>query len=126
MIQRVGTSIVAAVVVCLFAKGDPVHADAFKRVLGSQIQARFAGMELSDNVHWRDAFGRDGTVLSYSMGRKRTGKWHVENNELCIDIGRDSSGCYQVWISGANVQFRQSGMDDAVLEGILRRPVGGN
>lgn len=100
-------------------------ADKFRRLTGAQIQARFAGMELSDEVHWRDFYGRDGTLSSRSMGKQRTGKWRVEDNQLCLDFGAESGGCYEIWLAGANVEFRREGLDGSMLEGKLGKPKSG-
>jgi hypothetical protein len=97
-------------------------AEKFRRLTGAQIQSRFAGMELSDDVHWRDLYGRDGTLTSQSMGKQRTGKWRVENNQLCLDLGADSGGCYEVWLAGNNVEFRREGLDGSILEGKIGKP----
>ena len=126
MIRHVSAPVIATIVVCMLADVHSARSDAFKRITGSQIQSRFAGMELSDDVHWRDSFGRDGTLTSQSMGKQRTGKWRVENNQLCIDLGRESSGCYEVWMAGANVEFRREGLDGSVLEGKLGKPGSGH
>ena len=32
------------------------------------IRAKFSGMQLTDEVHWREVYERDGTLRSYSMG----------------------------------------------------------
>lgn len=37
-------------------------------------------MQLTDEVHWRYVYDRDG----YSMGMKKVGKWAVEKDELCL------------------------------------------
>ncbi len=79
-------------------------------------------MEMSDNVHWRDAFERNGVLKSQSMGKQRTGTWWVEKNELCFDLGKESGGCYEVWIAGQKVEFRRAGLDSAILDGTLQRP----
>ena len=97
-------------------------AEPFHRLTGAQIQAKLAGMEMSDDVHWRDKFERDGTLNSHSMGRKATGKWWVKNNEICIDRGKDLGGCYQVWLAGRKVEFRREGLDTPVLDGTLHKP----
>jgi len=110
----------------LFADSGAVHAENFRRISGTQIQARFSGMELTDDVHWRDSFARDGTLISHSMGKRRAGKWRVENNQLCIELGTDSSGCYEVWLAGARVEFRRQGYDGSSLEGRLEKPGSSN
>src|SRR5262249_25530251 len=75
------------------------------------IRARFGGMELTDNVHWRDLYQRNGTVMSTSMGRKRAGRWRVEQDQLCIELeGEPIPKCYDVWISGKEVELRSEGL----------------
>ena len=34
-------------------------AENFQKLTGAQIQARFAGMELTDEVHWDDLYQRE-------------------------------------------------------------------
>jgi hypothetical protein len=96
-------------------------AEKFQRLAGAQIRAKFVGMEMTDNVHWADVFGSNGDLKTYSMGRKKDGKWRVERDELCVDRGKDDGGCYQVWLSGRNVELRREGLP-AALEGTLQRP----
>ena len=110
--------------VALIAWPSAAHAaERFQRLNGAQIQARFSGMDLSDGVHWRDSYQRGGTIRSQSMGKTRTGTWKVDNNQLCIDLGRDSGGCYDVWLAGDKVEFRRDGLDGSILEGRLQKPV---
>jgi hypothetical protein len=96
-------------------------AEKFRHLTGAQIRDHFVGMELGDDVHWQDTFRRDGTLLSLSMGKERSGKWRVENNQLCIDLGKDSGGCYDVWLAGSNVEYRRNGLDGSIMEGRLRK-----
>jgi hypothetical protein len=78
----------AVAVVLLWTLAVPgAAAEKFRRLTGKEINARFAGMELSDDVHWRDLYERDGTLKSQSMGRSRTGKWSVKSDQLCLDLG---------------------------------------
>src|SRR6266436_2765036 len=78
-----------------------------------------AGTEMTDNVHWADVFGPNGNLKSYSMGRKKDGKWWIEKDELCVDRGKDDGGCYQVWLSGKNVELRRAGLP-AASEGVFQ------
>jgi len=96
-------------------------AEKFRHLTGAQIRERFVGMDLGDDVHWRDTFRRDGTLLSQSMGKQRSGTWRIENNQLCLDLGKDSGGCYDVWLAGSGVEFRREGLDGPILEGRLRK-----
>jgi hypothetical protein len=56
--------------------------------------------EMTDNVHWADVFGPNGSLKSYSMGRKKDGKWWIKKDELCVDRGQDDGGCYEEWLPG--------------------------
>ena len=118
MKQWIATGIVAGV---LFGPAGVEAAEKFQKLSGTQIQARLAGMEVSDDVHWRDRYERNGGLTSQSMGRKRTGKWWVEKNELCIDLEKDRGGCYEVWLAGKKVELRREG-SNLPLEGVLQKP----
>ncbi len=59
------------------------------------------------------------------MGKKTAGKWRVEKDELCLDLGDDpssGSGCYEVWASPDGVELRptEEGMGSP-MQGTLRR-----
>ena len=117
------TVIVLAIVGALARTAGIEAAEKFQKLTGAQIQAKFAGMEMSDDVHWRDRYERNGTITSDSMGRKRAGKWRIEKNELCVDLGEDRRDCYEVWLAGKKVEFRREGYDGSIMEGTLQRPV---
>src|ERR1700724_86053 len=95
---------VAAMIVIVggsaLASSDAAATDKFLRLSGSQIRARFAGMQMTDEVHWRDVYQRDAVLRTESMGRKTVGKWRVEKNGLCLDTDPPDGGCFEVWISG--------------------------
>ena len=79
---------------------DPRKED-LRTLSGPQIRARFADRQLTDEVHWREAYQRDGTFRSYSMGRVRTGKWFVHSDDLCLDLPEPDGGCFEVASSGS-------------------------
>jgi hypothetical protein len=95
-------------------------AEKFQKLSGPQIRAKLAGMEITDEAHWADVFATNGTLTTYSMGRKSSGKWRVQQDELCIDRGNDDGGCYQVWVSGKKVELRREG-SSLPLEGVLQK-----
>ena len=106
----------------LFATSDAVAVEQFRKISGPQIRAKFSGMEMTDEVHWREAYERDGSFKSRSMGRTRIGKWLVQKDELCVDVGPGTdSGCYEVWISGNAVELRPTGLGLS-LQGVLQKP----
>ena len=95
--------------------------EKFQKLSGGQIRAKLAGMELTDNMHWRDLYQRNGTVMSTSMGRKRAGKWQIEQNQLCIEFEKEPvPNCYDVWLSGKQVELRREGL--LPLQGTLEPP----
>ena len=97
--------------------------EKLQKLTGAQIRSKLAGMELSDQVHWRDFYERSGRVTSASMGRKRNGKWHVAKDELCVEFENEPPAkCYEVWLSGKNVELRREGI--LPMAGVIEQPSG--
>jgi len=114
---------VTAFITCIALSGigaNTAAADVFRQLKGREIASRFTGMELTDEVHWAYVFDRGGRLKIYSMGRPGTGSWKVDKNELCLDRPPDEPRCYEVWVSGQNVQLRRE--PDVPDEGILQKP----
>jgi hypothetical protein len=104
---------------------DAAAEEKFQKLTAGQIRAKLAGMELTDNVHWRDLYQRNGTVMSTSMGHRRTGKWRVEKDQLCIEFEKEPvPQCYGVWLSGKAVELRREGL--LPLQGTLELSSGRN
>jgi len=121
MSKRVSVAMAVILGCNVLAAFDAVVAEKLQKLTGSQIRAKFAGMEVTDEVHWRDIYERDGTLRSDSMGRKRLGKWLVHQDELCLEFGSGTDeACYEVRLSGNNVQLRPTGLG-LPLEGVLQR-----
>ncbi len=120
-LRRTGMTLIAIVA---FGTGAAAE-EKFQKLAGGQIRAKFAGMELTDNVHWRDLYQRNGTVMSTSMGRKRTGRWRIEKDQLCIVFEKEPiPKCYDVWLSGKEVELRGEGL--LPLQGVLEPPTARN
>ena len=113
----------ALLIILVTSVGWTVSAEEkFRKLKGAQVRAKFSGMELTDEVHWYDFYDRNGTVVSSSMGRKRQGKWWVDNDRLCTDVDEEASvRCYDVLASGNNVQLRGEGV--LPLDAALRMPI---
>ena len=99
--------------------------EKLQKLSGAQIRAKFAGMQLTDQVHWRYVCDRDGTLRSYSMGTKKDGKWTIEEGELCLYLDERDDGCYEVSLSGKSVTMKPSGLG-LTLEGVLQTPADRN
>jgi hypothetical protein len=108
----------------VFAPGAAA-AENFKKLSGAQIRAKFTGMQLTDDVHWRDVYERDGTLRGYSMGTKKVGKWAIEKDELCLYLNEPEDGCYEVSLSGERIQMKPAGIG-LTLEGVLETPADRN
>jgi hypothetical protein len=120
LIALLGAATTALVVV--LASGALAE-EKLQKLSAGQIRARIAGMELTDEVHWRELYERSGTVTSTSMGRKRSGKWRVEKDQLCIEFEKEPPAkCYEVWMSGKKVELRRQGL--LPLQGVVEQPTG--
>jgi hypothetical protein len=76
-------------------------------------------MQLTDEVHYRLVYERDGTLRSYSMGVKKVGKWAVQKDQLCLYLGEDDDGCYEVTSIGERIEMTPTGLGGS-LDGILQ------
>ncbi|MGH7124630.1 MAG: hypothetical protein ACREFI_09675, partial [Stellaceae bacterium] len=47
----------------------------FARLSAKDIRARVVGKTVTDGAHWSDYFDKGGALISWSQGRKSTGKW---------------------------------------------------
>jgi len=100
-------------------EASPVAAEHPRKLSGSEIRAKFAGMQLTDEVHYRFVYERGGTLRSYAMGVKKAGKWTVEKDELCVYLGEADDGCYAVNSSGERIEMTPSGLG-GMIDGILQ------
>ena len=111
--------------VCSFAccEVNSIAQEQFKKLSGPEIRVKFTGMEFTDEVHWGEVYGTNGKLMSEEMGTKRLGTWRVEKDQLCTEYGKEvGRSCYEVWVSGKNVQLRMQDSPALPLEGILERP----
>ena len=101
---------------------DAAAEEKFQKLTGGQIRAKLGGMELTDEAHWGEVFEQNGTLTITSMGHKSTGKWRIQKDQLCLDTGNEpGGGCYEVWLSGKNVELRNQ-TSSVPLEVVLQKP----
>jgi hypothetical protein len=95
--------------------------EKYQKLTGRQIQAKFAGMELTDESHWGEVFEQNGRLEINSMGHKSIGKWRIQKDQLCLYTGTEpGGGCFEVWVSGKKVELRNQ--FPTPLEGVLQKP----
>jgi len=93
----------------------------FLRLAGKDIRLTVTGKVVTDDVHWSDYFKKDGALVSWSIGRRSTGKWEIHGDELCITEGTgESPTCYQVWTAGDEISLRLEGIE-TTFTGYLRK-----
>src|SRR6516165_6718374 len=102
---------VTAMAICVLSFSNSAGAaEAFKKLNSAQIRRSFAAMEFTDQVHWVERYGADGTLTTRAMGKTRVGTSHSEDDQVCVDLGKDGGcWCYEVWISGNKVELRPPG-----------------
>lgn len=96
-----------------------------RKLTGTEIRTGFAGKQLTDEVHYRLVYEKDGTLRSFSLGVNKVGKWVVEKDELCLYLGENDDGCYQVTRSGERIELIPMGLGGS-LDGILQPAYYGN
>jgi hypothetical protein len=124
--MREWVTIVAAITIgSVLFEISPVAAENVQKLSGAQIRSKFAGMQLTDEVHWRYVYDRDGRLRSYSMGTKKVGKWAIEKDELCLYLKEPDDSCYEVSRAGERIEMKPSGLG-ATIEGVLQTPADRN
>jgi hypothetical protein len=108
----------------VFAPGAAA-AELVRKLSGIQIRAKFTNMQVTDEVHFRDVYDRDGTLRSYADGKSKVGKWAVEKDELCVYFKEPDDGCYEVSLSGNRIEMKPAGLGLSI-EGILQTPTDRN
>src|SRR6266850_8212343 len=119
------TMLAAVAVGSISLEISPAAAESVQKLSGAQIRLKFAGMQLTDEVHWRYVYDRDGRLRSYSMGTKKVGKWTVEKDELCFHLNEPDDGCYEVSRTGERIEMKPVGLGSP-LEGVLQAPADRN
>jgi hypothetical protein len=94
-------------------------AENVQKLTGAQLRAKFAGMQLTDEVHYRLVYEHDGTLRSVEPGVKKRGKWVVDKDQLCLYLQEPDDGCYDVALSGKTFTLTPAGLGSS-LEGILQ------
>jgi hypothetical protein len=123
--DRIGAVfLVTAMTFCVLSFPDsPGAAEDFKKLSSAQIRRAFAAMEFTDQVHRVERYGADGTLTTREMGKTRLGTWRVNDDQLCVDLGKEGGrGCYEVWISGNKVELRTPGSSAYPAQGVLQKP----
>ena len=106
---RVGYAAVGLLTMLTLWSGTALAED-LKKLSGAQIRARFSDRQLTDQVHWREVYQRDGTFKSYSMGKVLTGKWFVRSDDLCLDLPEPDGGCFEVTSTGSWIVMTPRGL----------------
>ena len=122
--KQMTAAMIATLGVLAYASSAAVE-QKFQKLTGAQIQAKFPGMELTDEAHWGEVFERNGRLTITSMGHKSIGKWRIQKDQLCLDTGNEpGGGCYEVWASGKNIELRNQA-STVPLEAVLQKPTDG-
>jgi hypothetical protein len=123
--SKLVTMLVAAALGSILFSVSPIAAENSRKLSGNQIRERFTGKQLTDEVHFRDVYDRDGTLRSYSDGKMTVGKWTIEKDALCLYFKEPDDGCYEVRLSGDRIEMKPSGLGLSI-EGILQAPTDRN
>jgi hypothetical protein len=94
-------------------------AESAQKLSGAQIRAKFVGMQLTDEVHYRFAYERDGTLRSFALGAKKRGMWVIDKDQLCLYLQERDDGCFEVARSGKTFTLTPVGLGSP-LDGILQ------
>ncbi len=67
--KKLAAILVGAALGSISFEAGTMAAGNSRKLSGSQIREKFTGMQLTDEVHWRDVYSRDGALRSYANGK---------------------------------------------------------
>lgn len=123
--KKVAAILVAATLGLISLEVGTKAAESSRKLSGSQIRKKLAGMQVTDEVHWCDVYNRDGALRSYSDGKGRVGIWAVNKDGLCIHFKEPDDGCYEISLAGDRIEMKPTGLGLSI-EGILQAPTDRN
>ncbi len=81
------------------------------RLSAKQILAALSGKTLTDRAHWSYRYDPGGTLSVIELGKSSTGSWALKADQLCQSLRpREELECFEVWRSGAGLEFRRDGV----------------
>lgn len=107
-----------ATAACLAATAAPPEE---KPLSGAQIRTAISGKYVTDEHHWGHRYHADGRVERSESGRRRAGRWSVQDNKLCLllpEISKDQPVCYGVFRHGDELEYRDERY--VVYRGLIR------
>lgn len=125
MIRRIVLGAVLAWAAAQAATAQPRPLE-FRRLGDADIRPRIAGRDITDDFHWTEYYRPDGVLDIDGMGRRRTGRWRIERDLLCIQRPEIATGfeCFQVWVRGDEVSLRTATGSDGPTAFIRRHRSG--
>ena len=101
-------------VVSLTAAANIAWAEQLRHLAAAEIRAHVIGKRITDDGHWSQTFERSGRLIVNDLGRPSTGSWSIRNDTLCNVRAGILDACYEVWLSGNEIQLRVPGTKDAM------------
>lgn len=73
-------------------------AERAKHLSAKEVRTRLVGRVISDGTHWKYHLKPNGTIDALELGHRRTGRWRLKEDRLCIEINYGSAppGCWYV------------------------------
>ena len=104
-----------AALVALAASGKEL------RLTGPQIRAAISGKYVTDEHHWGHKYFADGRVDRSENGRRRSARWSVKGDQLCLlrpEVSKEEPICYHVVRDGDELQYRDD--HSTAYRGLIR------
>jgi hypothetical protein len=103
-----------ALIVSLTIVTNIAWAEKFRHLSAAEIRALMIGKRITDDGHWSQTLERSGRLLVNDLGRPSFGSWSIKDNWLCIPRPEVIDACYDVWLSGDQIQLHVPGKEDAL------------
>lgn len=86
---------------------------ARKPLSSADLRRQLVGHTITDGTHWRYYLMPDGKLDAYDMGRRRGGRWRIDDDRLCVTFAADAvpDECWELVRKGMRTIFQRNGID---------------
>jgi hypothetical protein len=97
----------------LLVATSAVAASPRKLLTSAEIRRVFGSHVVTDGAHWRYYLKADGAVDAVDMGRQRSGRWRVDDDQLCVRLVARAAEeeCWEVTRRVHGFSFQINGQD---------------
>ena len=103
---------IAAAIFSIYALGNAVAAEVFKRLDAAAMRVQIVGKVVTDQSHWSDRFAKGGVFDGMELGQRKAGTWRIDGNDMCVTrkARKPVEECFEIWMVEDRIEYRRDGV----------------